>query len=162
LGELKVERTLRTGFLQAGHWVKGAAESGRRRVNLPPHTAQLPSQSSYSYIGMALNSRTGDRVGRPLVSNHCHPTKCRGSLSSLQEGSRFTEHGPRVRTPAPQSGGPRGGEKNASQAGPALVSWDERQIESAVSPATSKPARTRRNRATLDPQSIKRLWARLA
>ncbi len=48
LGELKDERTFRTGFLQAGHFVKGGAESGRQRVNLPPHTAQLPLISSYS------------------------------------------------------------------------------------------------------------------
>jgi hypothetical protein len=48
LGELNVEKTLRTGFLQAGQWVKGAAESGRRKVNRPPHTLQSPSQSSYS------------------------------------------------------------------------------------------------------------------
>ena len=52
LGELKEERTLRTGFLQAGHWLKGAAESGRRKTNLPPQTLQSPSQSSYSYNGM--------------------------------------------------------------------------------------------------------------
>ena len=48
LGELNRENTLRTGFLQAGQFVKGAAERGRRRVNLPPHTLQSPSQSSYS------------------------------------------------------------------------------------------------------------------
>ena len=47
-GELNVERTLRTGFLQAGQRVKGAAETGRRKVNFPPHTAQLPSHNSYS------------------------------------------------------------------------------------------------------------------
>src|SRR5712664_952145 len=51
-GELNVERILRTGFLQAGQWVRGAAETGRRRTNLPPQTAQSPSQSSYSYKGM--------------------------------------------------------------------------------------------------------------
>ena len=51
-GELKVENTRRTGFLQAGHSVRGAADSGRRSVNLPPHTLQSPSQSSYSYNGM--------------------------------------------------------------------------------------------------------------
>jgi hypothetical protein len=55
LGELKVDHTLRTGFLQAGHFVKGAAESGRRKVNFPPHTAQFPSQSSYSYNGMIVS-----------------------------------------------------------------------------------------------------------
>jgi hypothetical protein len=47
-GELKLEKTLRTGFLQAGHLVKGEAERGRKRVNFPPQTAQSPSQSSYS------------------------------------------------------------------------------------------------------------------
>lgn len=51
-GELKVENTLRTGFLHAGQWVKGLASSGRRSVNRPPHTLQSPSQSSYSYKGM--------------------------------------------------------------------------------------------------------------
>ena len=48
LGELKVENTLRTGFLQAGQLVSSWAESGRRRVNLPPHTTQPPSHNSYS------------------------------------------------------------------------------------------------------------------
>src|SRR5688572_4496465 len=52
MGELKVERILRTGFLQAGHWVKGRAVIGRRKVNLPPQTAQFPSQSSYSQRGI--------------------------------------------------------------------------------------------------------------
>jgi hypothetical protein len=52
LGELNVDHTLRTGFLHAGHLVNGAAESGRRKVNFPPHTTQFPSQSSYSYNGM--------------------------------------------------------------------------------------------------------------
>ena len=47
-GELKVEIIFRTGFLHAGHWVRGAAESGRRSVNLPLQTLQSPSQSSYS------------------------------------------------------------------------------------------------------------------
>jgi hypothetical protein len=47
-GELKADHAFRTGFLQAGHWVNGAAESGRNKVNLPPHTLQSPSQSSYS------------------------------------------------------------------------------------------------------------------
>ena len=47
-GELKLENTLRTGFLQAGHFVSGAAERGRRKTNLPPQTLQSPSQSSYS------------------------------------------------------------------------------------------------------------------
>ena len=32
MGELNVEITLRTGFLQAGHCVRGAAESGRRMI----------------------------------------------------------------------------------------------------------------------------------
>lgn len=48
MGELTVEITLRTGFLQAGHLVNSAALSGRRKVNLPPQTTQWPSQSSYS------------------------------------------------------------------------------------------------------------------
>jgi len=47
-GELKVEMILRTGFLHAGHFVNGGAESGRRNVNFPPHTLQSPSHSSYS------------------------------------------------------------------------------------------------------------------
>lgn len=47
-GELKVEMIFRTGFLHAGHCVRGAAESGRRSVNFPPHTLQSPSHSSYS------------------------------------------------------------------------------------------------------------------
>jgi len=47
-GELKVDQTRRTGFLQAGHLVNGAAERGRCKVNLPPQTAQSPLQSSYS------------------------------------------------------------------------------------------------------------------
>jgi hypothetical protein len=51
-GELKLENSLRTGFLQAGQCVKGFAEAGRCRVNLPPHTWQSPSQSSYSYNGI--------------------------------------------------------------------------------------------------------------
>jgi hypothetical protein len=51
-GELKVEKSRRTGFLQAGHLVNGAAEMGRRNVNLPPQTLQSPSHSSYSYSGM--------------------------------------------------------------------------------------------------------------
>jgi hypothetical protein len=57
LGELKVDKTFRTGFLQAGQFVSGSAEIGRRNVNFPPHTAQAPSQSSYSYKGMAKNSK---------------------------------------------------------------------------------------------------------
>src|SRR5436309_5540438 len=52
-GELNVEKTFRTGFLHAGHWVKGAAEAGRRKLNLPPHTLHSPSHSSYSYKGMS-------------------------------------------------------------------------------------------------------------
>ena len=53
LGELNVDHTRRTGFLQAGHLVKGLADSGRRKVNFPPHTTQFPSQSSYSYKGIS-------------------------------------------------------------------------------------------------------------
>lgn len=48
IGELKLEIILRTGFLHAGHLVKGAALKGRFNVNLPPQTTQSPSQSSYS------------------------------------------------------------------------------------------------------------------
>jgi hypothetical protein len=55
LGELKVDHTRRTGFLQAGHLVKGAADSGRRKVNFPPQATQFPSQSSYSYKGIAVS-----------------------------------------------------------------------------------------------------------
>lgn len=47
-GELKLEMILRTGFLHAGQFVSGLAESGRFNVNFPPHTLQSPSQSSYS------------------------------------------------------------------------------------------------------------------
>jgi hypothetical protein len=47
-GELKGEMTLRAGLLHAGHFVKGGAESGRRKVNLPPQTLQSPSHNSYS------------------------------------------------------------------------------------------------------------------
>jgi len=48
MGELNEEINLRTGLLQAGHLAKGAAFKGRIKVNLPPHTLQSPSQSSYS------------------------------------------------------------------------------------------------------------------
>jgi len=48
VGELHVEIILRTGFLQAGHWTKGAALKGRRNANLPPQARQSPSHSSYS------------------------------------------------------------------------------------------------------------------
>jgi hypothetical protein len=51
---LNVDHTLRTGFLHAGHFVRGAAEVGRRSVNLPPHTLHSPSHSSYSYNGIFL------------------------------------------------------------------------------------------------------------
>jgi hypothetical protein len=54
-GELKVDQILLTGFLQAGQFANGLAESGRCKVNFPPHTAQLPSQSSYSYNGIMKN-----------------------------------------------------------------------------------------------------------
>src|ERR1017187_7269904 len=47
-GELKVEMILRTGFLHAGQCVSGLAESGRRKVKLPPQTLQSPSHNSYS------------------------------------------------------------------------------------------------------------------
>jgi len=55
LGELKMDHTLRTGFLQAGHLVRGVADSGRCKVNFPPHTTQPPSQSSYSYNGITVS-----------------------------------------------------------------------------------------------------------
>jgi hypothetical protein len=45
---LKPEMILRTGFLHAGQCVSGLAESGRFRVNFPPHTLHSPSHSSYS------------------------------------------------------------------------------------------------------------------
>ncbi len=47
-GELNVEMIFRTGFLHAGQLVNGLADSGRRSVNFPPHTAQPPSHNSYS------------------------------------------------------------------------------------------------------------------
>jgi hypothetical protein len=47
-GELNREKTFRTGFLQAGHLINGAAEMGRFSVNLPPQTLQSPSHSSNS------------------------------------------------------------------------------------------------------------------
>src|SRR6267143_5542837 len=48
LGELKVDNTLRTGFLQSGHFVKGVADNGLLNVNSPPQTLQPPSHNSYS------------------------------------------------------------------------------------------------------------------
>ena len=48
IGELKDEIIFRTGFLHAGQFVNGLADSGRRSVNFPPHTAQPPSHNSYS------------------------------------------------------------------------------------------------------------------
>jgi hypothetical protein len=50
---LKVEKTLRTGRRQAGQTFNSGASSGRRKVNRPWQTGQLPSHNSYSYIGMA-------------------------------------------------------------------------------------------------------------
>ena len=47
-GVLKPEMILRTGFLHAGQFVSGLAESGRFKVNFPPQTTQWPSHSSYS------------------------------------------------------------------------------------------------------------------
>ena len=49
-----MDHTRRTGFLHAGHLVKGGADSGRHRVNFPPHTTHFPSQSSYSYKGITV------------------------------------------------------------------------------------------------------------
>jgi hypothetical protein len=48
IGELNDEIIFRTGFLHAGQFVNGLADSGRFSVNFPPHTAQLPSHNSYS------------------------------------------------------------------------------------------------------------------
>lgn len=47
-GELNVEIIFRTGFLQAGQFVKGFADNGRFNVNFPPQTLQSPSHNSYS------------------------------------------------------------------------------------------------------------------
>ena len=66
-GELKVDHTRRTGFLHAGHLVNGAAESGRRRVNFPPHAAQVPSHSSYSYKGIVVSLKFTFQITRPKV-----------------------------------------------------------------------------------------------
>jgi hypothetical protein len=66
-GELKVDQILRTGFLQAGQLLSGFAESGRCNVNFPPQTAQLPSQSSYSYNGMS-KTRTYFFSISPLIN----------------------------------------------------------------------------------------------
>ena len=51
-GVLKPEMILRTGFLHAGQFVSGLAESGRFKVNFPPQTTHLPTHNSYSYSGM--------------------------------------------------------------------------------------------------------------
>jgi len=56
-GELNVDQIRRTGFLHAGQFVSGFAERGRRNVNFPPHTGQPPSQTSYSYNGIAENPK---------------------------------------------------------------------------------------------------------
>ena len=48
-GVLKPEMIFRTGFLQAGHFSSGGADSGRFNVNVPPHALQPPAaQTSYS------------------------------------------------------------------------------------------------------------------
>ena len=47
-GVLNAEMIFRTGFLHAGQFVNGLADSGRFNVNFPPHTARLPSHNSYS------------------------------------------------------------------------------------------------------------------
>jgi hypothetical protein len=39
-GVLKPEMIFRTGFLHAGQFVRGLAESGRFKVNFPPQTTQ--------------------------------------------------------------------------------------------------------------------------
>jgi hypothetical protein len=56
-GELNVDQILRTGFLHAGQFVSGLAESGRCKVNFPPQTGQPPSQTAYSYNGIIKNSK---------------------------------------------------------------------------------------------------------
>jgi len=66
-GELNVDQTRRTGFLQAGQFFRGAAESGRRKVNLPPQTAQLPSHNSNSYNGIVYPQRSGSSEASQAV-----------------------------------------------------------------------------------------------
>lgn len=44
-GELNVEMSLRTGFLQAGHLVSSGADNGLLSVNEPPQILHSPSQS---------------------------------------------------------------------------------------------------------------------
>lgn len=53
VGVLNSEMTLRTGFLQTGQCVSSGALTGLCTVKRPPQIGQLPSQSSYSYSGMA-------------------------------------------------------------------------------------------------------------
>jgi hypothetical protein len=48
VGVLKPDMILRTGFLHAGQWVNGFADSGLLSVNFPPHILQSPSHNSYS------------------------------------------------------------------------------------------------------------------
>lgn len=48
MGENTLEMIFRTGLRQAGHCFSSGALRGRRSVNFPPQTTQLPSQSSYS------------------------------------------------------------------------------------------------------------------
>src|SRR5258708_3254979 len=85
-GELNVEKSLRTGFLQDGQWVSSLASSGRRRVNLPPHAAQLPSQSSYSYIGMLRNLLYTRPIGK-LQTNRCHTPAVPAVMNLSSENS---------------------------------------------------------------------------
>jgi len=66
LGELKVDQILRTGFLHAGQFVSGLAESGRCSVNFPPHTGQPPSQTSYSYNGITENPKLETRNSKRI------------------------------------------------------------------------------------------------
>jgi hypothetical protein len=51
-GVLKLEITLRTGFLQSGQCVTGGALNGRRNVKRPPQMLHWPSHGSYSYNGI--------------------------------------------------------------------------------------------------------------
>jgi hypothetical protein len=65
-GELNVDQIRRTGFLQAGQFVNGFADRGLCKVNFPPHTGQLPSQSSYSYKGIDKNAKFESRNSKQI------------------------------------------------------------------------------------------------
>lgn len=81
IGELKLEMIFRTGFLQAGQAFSSAAVTGRRRVNRPPHAAQVPSQSSYSYRGMRVLCGFRDYLST------CSWTGMRNAWTRLKAGS---------------------------------------------------------------------------